>query len=179
METGMIKSIAPAFTALALSGCATLDTPARPAWASTATATLRDSAGNVVGTADLLRRGDEWKLGLGVSGQTPGDHGIHLHMVGKCNAPDFASAGGHLNPAGRAHGSANPAGMHMGDLPNLTIGADGTASTFMALPAGTDAAALFDADGTAIVIHAKPDDYLTDPAGNSGPRLACGVLTPK
>lgn len=170
----------PVIAALALAGCATSGTQSSPAsWSSAGTATLRDAAGNVVGIADLLHRGEEWKLGLGVSGQTPGEHGIHLHMTGKCVAPDFASAGGHLNPAGKAHGSANPAGMHLGDLPNIAVGADGTASTFIVLPAGTDPAVLFDGDGTAIVIHAKPDDYLTDPAGNSGPRVACGMLTAK
>lgn len=174
------EAISSTLGAIVLSGCATMEVPpARASWAAAASATLQDSAGNVVATADLLRRGDEWKLGIGVSGQTPGEHGIHLHMIGKCTAPDFASAGGHLNPAGKVHGSANPAGMHMGDLPNLAVGADGTARTFIALPAGTDPAALFDADGTAIVIHAKPDDYLTDPTGNSGPRVACGVLTAK
>jgi len=115
---------------------------------------------------------------VSASGLTPGDHGVHLHAVGKCEEPAFASAGGHLNPAGRQHGMNNPAGRHLGDLPNLVAGADGTATLSYPLgdPASSLSASLFDADGTALVIHAGPDDYITDPSGNSGGRVACGVF---
>lgn len=164
-------------SSLAISACATMN-PMPDAQKIAARASLRDVSGHVVGVVELRQRGAEWQLALGVSGQTSGDHGIHLHEVGRCDAPDFVSAKGHLNPLGKAHGSANPAGMHLGDMANLMIGADGTARTVILLPAGIGAAHLFDADGTAIVLHAKADDYRTDPSGNSGGRVACGVLTP-
>lgn len=159
------------------SGCAMMSAePARTAATTiVATATLRDAAGHEVGKAEL-RQAAGWSLAIGVSGQTPGAHGIHLHTVGACDAPDFASAKGHLNPDGRQHGSANPAGMHQGDIPNLEVGADGTASVSLPLSSTLDLAQLFDADGTALVIHAGADDYRTDPSGNSGGRVACGVL---
>lgn len=113
---------------------------------------------------------------------TPGDHGIHFHAVGKCEgagATPFATAGAHFNPIGRQHGLQNPAGPHAGDAPNVTIGADGTAhASFttdrVSLTAGSTT--LFDDDGSAIVIHAGPDDQTSQPAGNSGARIACGTV---
>ena len=104
---------------------------------------------------------------------------MHLHTTGSCDTPEFASAGSHLNPGNRQHGSANPAGSHLGDLPNLTIGSGGTGTVSATLPGTRDQvlAQTFDGDGTAIVVHAGPDDYRTDPSGNSGGRIACGVLT--
>ena len=179
----MVRSIAFPISllvagALALGGCAATGTStASGAWQTLATATLRNAGGVVVGTAELRNRRGNWQLALGISGQSPGERAIHLHQVGACDAPDFASAKGHLNPAGKAHGSANPAGMHLGDLPNLAIGPDGAASTLIALADDLDLAQVFDADGTSIVVHGGPDDYRTDPAGNSGPRVACGILT--
>ena len=112
-------------------------------------------------------------------GLSPGAHGVHLHTTGSCTAPDFASAGAHLNPGGHQHGTSNPAGPHLGDLPNITVGSAGT-GTVSATLSGTREdvlARLFDADGTAVVVHANADDYRTDPSGNSGGRIACGVLT--
>ena len=113
------------------------------------------------------------------AGLEPGQHGFHLHTTGRCEGPDFKSAGGHLNPLDREHGALNPEGKHVGDMPNLEVGTSRTASTTIDI--GPDTAAyrnyLFDADGTAIVIHAGPDDYRTDPAGDAGSRVACGVLT--
>ena len=117
-------------------------------------------------------------ISIAAVGLAPGAHGVHLHSVGTCDAPGFVSAGSHLNPHGKQHGSANPAGSHLGDLPNLVVGADG-AGTITAKLGDSRAeieAALYDADGTALVIHASSDDYLTDPSGNSGPRIACAVL---
>jgi Cu-Zn family superoxide dismutase len=171
---------AAALMTLALSGCmATMPAPAPAplAWETVGVSALRNAHGAVVGDAQVRRRGDEWQLAIGISGQEPGPHGIHLHQVGACQAPDFASAKGHLNPAGKQHGAENPAGMHMGDMPNLENAAAGSSSTVIPLAAGNDPETLFDADGTAIVDHAGPDDYRTDPAGNSGARIACGVLS--
>ena len=106
-------------------------------------------------------------------------HGIHIHAVGRCDPPDFMSAGDHVNPTNRQHGLRNPQGPHAGDLPNLTVEAGGT-GTFQAanvdLTLGAGANGLFDADGSALVVHADPDDEATEPTGNSGGRIACGVI---
>lgn len=140
-------------------------------------ATLRQANGLPAGTAQLLASGTEVTLTVAVAGLSEGTRGIHLHTNGKCDAPDFATAGGHLNPAGRQHGSDNPAGKHLGDLPNIVTARSG-AGTFTVTLGQRDEvlASLFDTDGTAIVIHAGPDDYRTDPSGNSGSRIACGVF---
>lgn len=171
---------AAALMTLALSGCMAsvpAPAPAPAAWETVGVSALRNPQGAVIGDAQVRRHGDEWQIAIGISGQKAGQHGFHLHQAGACDAPDFASAKGHLNPAGKQHGADNPAGMHMGDMTNLVVGADGTASTAIPLAAGLAPDILFDADGTAIVVHAGPDDYRTDPAGNSGARVACGVLT--
>ncbi|MCW1429143.1 superoxide dismutase family protein [Novosphingobium sp. JCM 18896] len=150
---------------------------ARPA--GLASATLRAADGTPRGKAWIANRNGHWDLKVEAIGVAPGAHGVHLHTVGKCDAPDFTSAGGHLNPHGKMHGTANPQGPHLGDLPNLIAGTDGK-GTLTAGLTGSAAelnAALFDADGTAVVIHAGPDDNRTDPSGNSGGRVACGVLT--
>ena len=160
-----------------LSACATTDAPKRRV---IATATLLDAGGQVRGNVKLVSVGDRIDLEAQADGLRPGRLGIHLHAVGRCVPSDFASAGGHFNPGGREHGTMNPQGSHAGDLPNLSVGPDGRGA-LTALLAGsrTDLeAALFDADGTAIVIHADPDDYMTDPSGKSGGRQACGVFAP-
>jgi Cu-Zn family superoxide dismutase len=144
-----------------------------------ATAVLATASGSAVGSATItVPRTGSPVLQVRVSGLSSGVHGIHLHAVGKCDPPKFTSAGGHLNPHGREHGKLNPAGSHLGDLPNLTIGADGAGGLTHVFGSDADTlrAHLFDADGTALVIHAKPDDYRTDPAGDAGDRIVCGVL---
>lgn len=142
-------------------------------------ATLRLADGTPAGTARLLSSGTGVNISVAALAVPPGVHGVHLHTTGACNAPDFASAGGHLNPGNRQHGRENPAGAHFGDLFNLTTN-DAGAGTMSAPLEGTRAqvlARIFDSDGTAVVIHAMPDDYRTDPSGNSGARIACGVFT--
>ena len=161
---------------LALMACATVEQP--PA-GPVAQAQLTLANGQGAGTAKVTGTGDHLTLEIAVSGVTAGAHGIHLHTVGRCDAPDFTTAGGHLNPHGKKHGADNPEGSHFGDLPNIEVGANGDGALKIGLH-GTRAeilAQLFDADGTAVVLHAGPDDYKTDPAGNSGGRIACGVLT--
>lgn len=111
-------------------------------------------------------------LTIEANGLTPGAHGLHLHAVGRCDGPGFASAGAHWNPTNRQHGSENPDGPHLGDLPNLVVGADGRGSVTLNVPEG-----FVDADGSALVIHAAPDDNRTDPSGNSGDRIACAAFT--
>ena len=145
-----------------------------------AKADLVDAKGASVGTAVFTQKAKGVELDLNVSGLTPGQHGFHIHNVGKCDAPDFASAGPHFNPEGKQHGWDNPQGHHMGDLQNLTVGADGKAHVRVMVPGvtlGEGPNSLFHEGGTALVIHAKPDDGKSDPAGNAGPRVACGVIS--
>jgi Cu-Zn family superoxide dismutase len=136
--------------------------------------------GTPAGNATIRQRGGRMVLEIDLRGIAPGSHGLHFHSAGQCGGTGaaFAGAGPHLNPRGVQHGTANRAGHHMGDLPNVTADKRGRIKTRIAL--GFDAAqlagALFDTDGTALVVHAGPDDYVTDPSGNSGARIACGVL---
>lgn len=154
---------------------------AASAW-PTGTATLRDAQGKAVGTASLAPGEGGVKVTVAVSGVAPGLHGFHVHAVGKCEGPDFKSAGGHFNPGAKEHGLENPKGAHAGDMPNLMVGADGTGKgEFLALGAtlGTGPGSLFPEGGTAVVLHAAPDDMKSDPAGNAGARIACGVIERK
>ena len=159
-----------------LAGCAGM----QPAGENTATAELRNASGANVGTASLTQVGNVVRIVLDAKGLTPGLHGVHIHAVGKCDPPDFTTAGGHFNPGGKQHGALNTQGAHAGDLPNLNVGADGsgrleTASEQITLATGTTS--VWAGDGSALVVHAAPDDFKTDPTGNSGARVACGVLT--
>jgi Cu-Zn family superoxide dismutase len=162
------------FSAL-LGGCTTVsDLPD----SRLASAELKYANGLPGGTVQVLGNGAGATLVIALVGAPEGPHGVHLHATGQCDAPDFKSAGGHLNPASRQHGSENPAGSHLGDLPNVVVGKSGSGTLRHDL-AGDRAellADLFDGDGTAVVVHAGPDDYRTDPSGNSGSRIACGVL---
>ena len=161
---------------LVLAGCQTMaDIPTK----RLAQAHLSFANGLPAGTAQLVSNGNTVTLAVAVTGVEPGEHGFHLHTAGKCEAPGFTSAGGHLNPTSRTHGYLSAGGKHMGDMPNLVVGANRTATVDIELSSTPDAlmTSLFDADGTAIVIHADPDDYTSDPTGNAGARIACGVLT--
>jgi Cu-Zn family superoxide dismutase len=136
------------------------------------------------GDGRLVARAIVWQARTGVeirvqaAGLPAGHYGVHLHAVGRCEGPDFVSAGPHWNPTGRQHGSLNPQGHHLGDLPNLDVDEHGAGRLEFTIAGATTSGpqGLFDADGTALVIHAGPDDYRTDPSGNSGARIACGVL---
>ena len=142
-------------------------------------AQIKDRAGKVVGTARLFSLADEVTINVSLEGLPAGTHAVHLHTKGDCSAADFTSAGGHLNPAGHEHGRLNPKGAHLGDLPNVTISSEGV-GTVNGLLTGTNAtvtAAIFDEDGTALVVHEGADDYRSDPAGAAGPRIACGVFS--
>lgn len=127
--------------------------------------------GSRAGAVSLTENSAGAWISIDIGGLPPGVHGMHLHAVGRCDAPDFASAGPHWNPTSRQHGLENPQGHHSGDLPNATIGPDGRLFAVLAVPRG-----IGDADGAALVIHAGPDDNRTDPSGNSGGRIACAVL---
>jgi Cu-Zn family superoxide dismutase len=145
-----------------------------------AKAELRDASGKVVGAARLREVATGVEVIVEVMGLKPGKHGLHIHSVGKCEGPDFKSAGAHFNPHGKQHGLDNPLGAHGGDMPNLEVGGDGKGqATLVArgVTLGEGPASLFGKDGTALVVHADLDDGKTDPAGNAGARIACGVLT--
>ncbi len=144
--------------------------------ASQATVALASAAGDVRGSARIGDGASGLQVSVAVEGLPAGTHGVHLHTTGRCDAPDFASAGGHWNPTARKHGRDNPDGAHHGDLPNIEIGADGRGRLSFTVPSAT-LAQLMDQDGAALVVHATADDYRTDPSGNSGGRIACGVVT--
>ena len=137
--------------------------------AAATSAPLVRGDGSQVGSASLA--GDQ--LTVQANGLAAGAHGLHLHAVGRCDGPDFTSAGAHWNPTNRKHGAENPDGPHLGDLPNLVVGDDGLGRVTLTLPPG-----FLDADGAAVVIHAAADDHRTDPSGNSGARIACAALIP-
>jgi Cu-Zn family superoxide dismutase len=143
-----------------------------------ASAVLRDASGAGRGRAVLYQRGQAVRLEVEFTGAAPGEtHGVHLHRIGRCDGPDFGSAGEHWNPYGVAHGLDNPWGGHAGDLPNLRAGPDGVARIDQII----DGVALTEGRPPlvgmgAVVVHAAPDDMVTDPAGDSGARIACGAF---
>lgn len=140
------------------------------------TVAMRDASGRDLGTVTLSDvTGGIMIMGT-LRGIAPGDHGVHLHMTGSCE-PSFDAAGAHWNPTSKEHGTANPNGPHLGDLQNITVGADSSVSIHLTSPGGTlkGENMLLDADGAAVVIHAAADDHKTNPSGNSGGRIACGA----
>ncbi len=162
------KLVALAFLA---AGCVPMAPPDVPV----STANLVSSSGAALGNVRVFSEPTGLMLRIEAAGLPPGVHGVHLHSVGRCDPPGFTSAGPHWNPTARKHGHRNPEGFHMGDLGNLGVGADGKLVAGLLVPqARFDA--LRDADGAALVLHAKADDEMTDPSGNSGDRIACAVL---
>lgn len=158
---------------LAVAGPACAEGPAP------ARAVLVNSAGEQVGAARLEEAAGGVKITLEVSKLPPGTHAFHIHAAGKCEPPEFKSAGVHFNPAHKKHGVENPEGPHAGDLPNIEVGADGAGRaefTAAGVTLGAGENSLFQPEGTSLVIHAGPDDNRTDPSGNSGVRIACGVI---
>ena len=133
---------------------------------------LVNGGGQGVGTVTIVDTSAGTTVRLTVRGLPAGEHGVHLHSSGRCDGPDFKSAGPHWNPAGRQHGHLNPQGAHVGDLPNFSISSLDVATIDFAV------GELSNPDGISLVIHARPDDYRTDPSGSSGDRIACAVINP-
>ena len=160
-----------------LSGCASMTGDKEPL---SAEAALKDKDGKDVGRATIIETGEGVRIAVTGYRLPPGAHGLHIHAVGRCDPPQFASAGGHFNPAGKQHGTQNPAGSHAGDLPNLEVAASGEGgidATTKLVTLGPGPTSLLGPAGTSLVVHAAADDYKTDPSGNSGDRIACGVIT--
>jgi Cu-Zn family superoxide dismutase len=158
-------------------GTAIAATPTPPV-----TADLKDATGQSVGSASFSPDDNGVKIVLDLHGIPPGVHGIHIHEAGKCEGPKFTTAGGHLNPDHKEHGKLNPNGPHAGDMDNITVGADGTAHVEIVAQGvrysdASEPNSIFHAGGSALVIHAREDDMKTNPSGNSGDRIACGVIS--
>ncbi|HEU4650601.1 MAG TPA: superoxide dismutase family protein [Croceibacterium sp.] len=137
---------------------------------------LVNAAGQSIGSVRMWETPGGVTFRIGASGLPHGIHAIHVHSVGRCDPPGFATSGAHFNPDARKHGLNNPVGPHRGDMPNVTVSANGVLQEAVSLP-GASFGNLLDADGAALVIHARADDYVTDPSGNSGDRIACGVIS--
>jgi Cu-Zn family superoxide dismutase len=145
-----------------------------------ARAEIKNAEGKTVGTVSLRETKDGLLIIVNAKGLPEGLHAVHIHSIGKCEGPAFTSAGGHFNPLNKKHGLKNPDGPHAGDLPDMYVNKDGVGryeALLESMTLGSGETSIFDSDGSAIVIHATPDDNMTDPAGNAGDRIACGVIT--
>ncbi|WP_053375930.1 superoxide dismutase family protein [Paenibacillus sp. FJAT-27812] len=167
------------FACLILSALA-IGTAMTPSNSNALTVKIINGEGKEIGTAELTQKKNKVFIQVEAENLAPGTHGIHIHAVGKCDVPDFTTAGAHFNPQNKQHGFHNPKGFHDGDLPNIEVGVDGKVKAMLTSETVTLARgqsnSLFQPEGTSLVIHEKADDYVTDPSGNSGNRIACAVI---
>jgi Cu-Zn family superoxide dismutase len=181
MTTFVLRAAPGVVLVLALTACSLPYIPYVTTSPPAAVARLVDVGGRGLGQAVLVQQGRGVRILVDVTGIAPGTKAVHIHEVGRCDPPSFESAGAHFNPTKAEHGTANPRGPHAGDLPNLTVETGGrghleATATRVSLEKGPTS--LLDADGSAIVVHERADDMKTDPAGDSGARIACGVIVP-
>jgi Cu-Zn family superoxide dismutase len=152
-----------------------------PVFARTIKVEMKDASGRNVGSAAIKSAGKGIEIKLNLYDMPAGEHAIHIHQNAKCDPPDFKSAGPHFNPEGKKHGLDNPEGPHAGDMPNFIVDHNGKAKNVTVrdpnVRVGKGSDSVFSNGGTALIIHAKADDLKTDPAGNAGDRIACGVIT--
>ena len=168
----MIRLIAVAAAGALVAGCAGM-----MAAGPSATARLEPTKGNAAaGTVDFVQKGDKVAVAAKVTGLAPGSHGFHIHEKGDCSSGDGMSAGGHFNPAGKPHAHPTDANRHAGDMPMLVADASGSASLTVDLDVITIGSGATDIVGKAVIVHKDPDDFKTQPTGNSGARVACGVI---
>lgn len=173
-----MRKLLPVLMIPFIASCSTMQTASTKAVSEVITADLARADGSWAGVATISKRRDGIFLNVAGEATAPGTFGMHIHSIGKCQGPDFTSAGPHWNPGMKQHGRDNPMGAHGGDLPNVVAGADNKLTLEYKLPdiMLEGPSGLLDEDGAALVIHEKADDYLTDPSGNSGKRISCGVF---
>ena len=164
-------------TTIAIAILALIALTAPASAADQATAVLKDADGKEVGKVTLIAVPTGVLLAVDLTAMPPGDHGFHIHAIGKCEAPSFKSAGGHYNPEEDEHGLLNDAGPHAGDMPNIHVPASGKLRVEVLNQSVNLGMGLLGGKGTAIVIHQGADDYISNPAGDAGPRIACGVIS--
>jgi Cu-Zn family superoxide dismutase len=179
LATSPSRRLLAAPVAALVLAAASIPAAAAAADAPRARTELKDAKGKSLGTAALEETGDAVRIRLELRGLPPGPRAIHVHEHGRCEGPDFKSAGAHFNPGGKQHGLGSPAGHHAGDLAGLVVAEDGTARAELVARGATlreGPGSLLREGGTALVVHQGPDDHVSDPAGKAGDRIACGVI---